>query len=58
MPEEEFYRIKLDEFYELPQSTQTNLLENKTVVIRDGIVHIFRDVEVVDEDALTPKDMF
>ena len=58
MPEQEAYRITLDDFYKLPSNSIANLLDNHTVVIRDNIVHVFVDMEEKDPDALQPEDMF
>lgn len=45
----------LDEFYDLPEPMQRDFIENKTTVIRDGIVLVFLDdkeYEEVDLDEL------
>lgn len=39
----------LDEFYELPEVTQRDYIENKITVIRDGIVLVFLDEKEYDE---------
>jgi len=39
----------LDEFYELPEITQKDFIENKITVIRDGIVLIFLDEKEYNE---------
>ena len=35
--------FQLDEFYDLPETTQSDYIYNKTTVIRDGIVLVFLD---------------
>lgn len=39
----------LDEFYDLPETTQKDFIENKITVIRDGIVIVFLDEKEYDE---------
>ena len=39
----------LDEFYDLPETIQSDYIYNKITVIRDGIVIIFLDENEYDE---------
>ena len=41
--------FSLDEFYELPETMQRDFIEDKTTVIRDGIVLVFLDEKEYDE---------
>lgn len=55
--EKETNRMTLEDYHKLPDSAKENIL-SKTVVIMDGIVHIFEDVPQYDPDALDIKDLF